>query len=74
MIRNRCKQVLQLSQDTKWENNKITINLPNKHNALVYPGDILVMLLNVPYHKVHDYIIFRRGDLNAFRDIKPFMK
>ena len=34
------------------------------------PGDILVMLLNVSYHKEHNYIWFRGGDLNVFRDNK----
>ena len=29
-IRNRCNQVPHLSQDTKWESNKITINIANK--------------------------------------------
>ena len=31
------------------------------------------VLLNVTYHKEHDSKCFR-GDLNGFRDIKPFMK
>ena len=29
-IRNRYDQVLHLSQDTKWENNKTTLNITNK--------------------------------------------
>ena len=29
-IRNRYNQVPHLSQDTKWESNKITINITNK--------------------------------------------
>ena len=29
-IRNRYSQVPHLSQDTKWESNKITINITNK--------------------------------------------
>ena len=30
--------------------------------------------LNVSLHKEQEYIGFRGGDLNGFRDIKPFMK
>ena len=30
MITNRYNQVPHLSQDTKWESNKITINITNK--------------------------------------------
>ena len=33
----------------------------------------LSVLLNVFYHKKHEYIWFRGGDLNGSRDIKPFM-
>ena len=32
------------------------------------------MLLNVSYHKKHDYIWFRDKDLNGFRESKPFIK
>ena len=32
------------------------------------------VLLNVSYHKIHEYIWFRGRDLNGFRDIKTFMK
>ena len=32
------------------------------------------VLLNVSYHKEYDYLWFRGGDLNGFRDIKTFMK
>ena len=31
----------------------------------------LSVLLNVSYNKIHEYIWFRGGDLNGFRDIKP---
>ena len=38
------------------------------------PTASLSVLLNVSYHKVHDYIWFRAGDLKGFRDSKAFMK
>ena len=31
------------------------------------------VLMNVYYHKEYHYIWLRGGDLNGFRDIKPFM-
>ena len=33
-IRNRYNQVPHLSQDTKWESNKNTINIPNKNQEV----------------------------------------
>ena len=32
------------------------------------------VLLNVSYHMKHKYTWVLGGDLNSFRDIKPFMK
>ena len=32
------------------------------------------MLLNVSSHMKHEFIWLMGGDLNCFRDIKPFMK
>ena len=32
------------------------------------------VLLQFSYYKGHDYIWFRDGDLNGFRDITPFTK
>ena len=37
-------------------------------------GTSSLVLLNASYHKKHEYVWFRGGDLNCFRDIKPFMK
>ena len=32
------------------------------------------VLLNVSYYKIYEYIWFKGGDMNGFRDIKAFMK
>ena len=61
---------------TRYDYNLLIIKSPKTSpNAMAHFEDILVMLLNVSYHKEHDYIWFRCGALNVFRDIlKPFMK
>ena len=42
------------------------------------PGDslgvFLSVILNVYYHRKHEYILLRGGNLSVFRDIKPFMR
>ena len=32
------------------------------------------VLMHMSYHKEHEYIWLRGGDLNRFRESKPFMK
>ena len=37
-------------------------------------GTFRSVLMSEFYHKEYHYIWFRGGDLNGFRDIKPFIK
>ena len=38
------------------------------------PGDTRLVSFDASYYKVKQYIWFRGGDLNIFRNIRPFLK